>query len=112
MFDKREMLGKRKSRKDLFDSNDKGSTSEAEHLQNSQALFRQHFEASFKPLESVHQSTISHEIARSHFTEDQVESDWEGISDEEHVEAQVVAYQNLDDLKPSVGTDEFKSFMV
>lgn len=109
MFDKREMLGKRKSRKDLFDSNDQGSTSEAEH---SQALFRQHFEASFKPLESVRQPTISHEIARSHFTEDKVESDWEGISDEDHVKAQVVAYQNLDDLKPSVGTDEFKSFMV
>ena len=113
MFDTREMLGKRKRRKSLFNSNDdKGSISEDEHSHNLQALFRQHFEASFKPLESVCQSAISHEVAGSRPTEDKVESDWEGISDEEHAEAQVVAYQNPDNLKPSLGTDEFKSFMV
>lgn len=113
MFDKWEMLGKRKRRKSLFNSNDdKVSISEDEHSHNLQALFRQHFEVSFKPLESVRQPATSHEVAGSRPTEDMFESDWEGISDEEHVEAQVVAYQKPDILEPSLGTEEFKSFMV
>lgn len=110
MFEERQMLGKRKRRAQLFDlSDNKGSTSEEEDSHRLQALFRQHFEASFKPLESA---AIRHEAVGSRPTEDEVESDWEGIPDEEQVKAQVVMYEDPHNLKPSTGNDEFKSFMV
>lgn len=113
MIEKRQILGKRESGKEVFDlSDDQGSTSEAEHSHRLQALFRQHFEASFKPLESVRQPAIGHEVVESRPTDDEAESDWEGILDEEQVEAQVVLHQDSHNLKPSVGNDEFKSFMV
>lgn len=113
MFEKRQMLGRRKSRKQVFDLNDdKDSTSEDQHSHRLQACFRQHFEVSFKPLESVRQPAVRHEVVESRPTEDKIESDWEGISDEEEVKAQVVMYQDPHNLKAGIGNDEFKSFMV
>lgn len=110
MFEERQILGKRKRRAQVFDSSDdKGSTSEGEHSHRLQALFRQHFEASFKPLENP---AIRHETVGSRPTEDEVESDWEGIPDEEQVKVQVVMYEDPHNLKPSTGNDEFKIFMV
>ena len=111
MLEERQIPGKRKRRNQVFVSNDdKGSTSEDEHALR--ALFRQHFEASFKPLESVPPPAITYEVTESPPTEKEIESDWEGISDEEQVKAQVVMYQDPHNLKPSAGNDEFKSFMV
>lgn len=113
MLEERQILGKRKCRNQVFVSNDdKGSTSEDEHSHRLRALFRQHFEASFKPLESVPPPAITHEVTESRPTENEIESDWEGISDEEQVKAQVIMYQDPHNLKPSAGNDEFKSFMV
>lgn len=113
MFENREVLGKKKRRAQVLDLNhDKGTTSEDEHSYSIQALFRQHFEASFKPLESVRQPATRHEVVESQPTIDEVGTDWEGISDEEQVKAQVVVHQNPRDLESSIEKDDFKSFMV
>lgn len=114
MFENRQMMGKRKSRKQVFDLNDdddQGSTSEDQHSHRLQARFRQHFEASFQPLEKVRQPAIRHDIVESRPTDEGVESDWEGIVDEEQVKAQIVMYQDPHNSKPRTG-NEFKNFMV
>ncbi|MCJ1470455.1 hypothetical protein MMC07_009100 [Pseudocyphellaria aurata] len=112
MFAHREMLGKKKRRAQIFDLNhDQGSTSEDEHSDRLQSLFRQHFEASFKPLESVSQPATRHEVVESRPTVDEVETDWEGISDEEQVKAQVVVYQSPRNLESSIEKNDFKGFM-
>lgn len=106
-------IGKRKSRDQITNLNSNTSSmSDEEHSSKLQALFRQHFEASFKPLDGICQPTGNHETVEYQQTEDGVESDWEGISDEDRVEAHVIQHQSSQTLKPAIPHDEYKSFMV
>lgn len=106
-----EMLGKRNRREQVLDINSsEGSTSAEESASKFQARFRQHFEASFDPLDGFGQPPSKESAIDS--KSDGMESEWEGISDEDQVKAQIIQYQGPDISKPDISSDEFKTFMV
>lgn len=113
MPDKLQLRGKRKRRDQFLNSDsDRGSVSDKEHSNKLQNFFRKHFEASFKPLNSIRQSPCNHERVELQQTQVEDESDWEGISDADQVEASVTQHQSSQILKPVIPHDEYKIFMV
>ena len=107
-----QILGKRKLRNRILDLNSEtGSTLDEEDSKRLQAPFRQHFEASFKPLD-IRQTLDNHNNVECQRTEEEVESDWEGISDNDQVEAHVIRHQSSQTLKPAIPREEYKTFMV
>lgn len=107
------LLGKRKRRTDI-DRKDNAICilSDNEASDNLQALFRQHFEAQFKPLDIAHTPQSKHELEESQVRTNDSESDWEGLSDEEKVEIHFIQSSKANRQKYEMSNDEFKSFMV
>lgn len=107
------LLGKRKRRTDI-DRNDNATCilSDNEASGSLQALFRQHFEAQFKPLDIAHTPQSKHELEESHVRNNDSESDWEGLSDEERVETHFIQSSEANRQNFEISNDEFKSFMV
>lgn len=105
------MLGKRKRRRQIL-------ATESEQRLNLvgkepsklQALFRQHFETSFEPLDKFCLSSSKQDAIE--VQPDVTESEWEGISDEEQVKTQIVEFRGTEMSKTDISRDELKTFMV
>ena len=106
-------LGKRKRRDELpdLDSNPGQSVHEdaSSELQN---LFRQHFEAAFEPLEDLKPLRANPEKNLTASPDSDLESDWEGFSEEEPERVEIVHHSNSHTSKADVSKEEFKTFMV
>lgn len=86
--------------------------SDNEASDKSLVLFRQHFEAQFKPLDGHRPPQSKHELKESQVSTIDSDSDWEGLSDEEKVETHIIQSNKANHQKLEVSNDEFKSFMV
>lgn len=111
MGETQQTLGKRKRKQVSSLTSILDSTLEEEQSDKLQAHFRQHFEASFQPLIDLHQQRSGKPKAKEE-DDDNNESEWDGIPDEEQIEAQVIQYQDSIGSNPSLPSDEFRSFMV
>jgi hypothetical protein len=107
------LLGKRKRRKELSDPDSpEGLELGNDHPDDVQARFREHFEAQFAPLDAPSPPGKQLEPVDSECSDDESESDWEGISDDEAMPANIVEYQSVELRKNEMPRVEFKSFMV
>lgn len=102
------MLGKRKQI--IATESDKRLKLDGKESSKLQALFRQHFEASFEPLDKSCLSSSKQEAIE--VQPDVTESEWEGISDEEQVKTQIVEFHGSEMSKINISRDELKTFMV
>lgn len=104
------MLGKRKRRGQILATkSDESPKLDGKESSKLQALFRQHFEASFEPLDKFCLSNKQEAIeAQPDFTE----SEWGGISDEEQVNTQIIEFHASEMSKTNISKDELKTFMV
>lgn len=105
------MLGKRKRRGQvLTKDSDEKLKSDGKESSKLQALCRQHFEASFEPLDELFLASREQEAieAQSGVTE----SEWEGISDREQVNTQIIEFHGSEMSKTNISRDELKTFMV
>lgn len=106
-----QMLGRRKHRGQILATeSDKRLKLDGKEPSKVQALFRQHFEATFEPLEKFCLSS-SHQEAIE-IQPDLTESEWEGISDEEQVKTQIIEFHGSEMSKTDISKDELKTFMV
>jgi hypothetical protein len=107
------LLGKRKRRKEFSDPELPDALALGDdHPDDVQARFRAHFEAQFAPLDAPSPPGKPLETADSKRSDDESESDWEGIPDDEGVAANVVEYQSVELPEDEMPRVEFKSFMV
>lgn len=98
-------LGKRKRREQIRDECDRSSGEE-----DARALFQRAFEAKFKPLEE--KPVEASPIADAHEAEDDdFESDWVGLSEDEGI-VQVIEHAVTNDTLDEEGRAEMKAFMV
>lgn len=105
--------GKRKRRESLSDQESIHlPESHQNHSDNSQALFRKHFEVQFAPLELPSPPSRPLEIIDSERAHDESESDWDGISDDGGFTTNVFEHQSTEPWKGEIPHEEFKSFMV
>ncbi|KAK3169271.1 hypothetical protein OEA41_008654 [Lepraria neglecta] len=106
-------LGKRKRRDELpdLDSNP-GQRVHEDSSSELQNLFRQHFEAAFEPLEDLKPLRANPENIVTASPDSDLESDWEGLSEEETERAEIVHYSNSHKSKADISKEEFKTFMV
>ena len=104
-------LGKRKRRDEIEDTCDSFIDSSAgETSADLQALFQQHFEATFKPLEGVPLPPQDLQVPDS-FDED-TKSEWDGLSDNEASDGpQIIQYHACQRLDSEVYMDELRAFM-
>ena len=80
-----------------------------------QALFRQHFESRFKPLEGLPSPPLKRPIASEESLDDQSDSGWEGLSDGGVDEQQVEVVEHTMSTgvkRAEVPREELKTFMV
>lgn len=106
-----QMLGKRKRREQFFAiESDERLTLEGKESSQLQALFRQHFETSFEPLDEICYASSKQEAVDAE--SDVTESEWEGISDEEQVKTQIIEFHGSQISKMNISRDELKTFMV
>lgn len=106
-----QMLGKRKRREQFFAiESDERLTLDAKESSQLQALFRQHFETSFEPLDEICYASSKQEAVDAE--SDVTESEWEGISDEEQGKTQIIEFHGSQISKTNISRDEFKTFMV
>lgn len=104
-------LGKRKHRGQIFATeSDKRLDLDEKEPSQVQALFRQHFEATFEPLEKFCLSSSSQEATE--VQPNVTESEWEGISDEEQVKPKIIEFHGSEMSKTNISKDELKTFMV
>lgn len=104
------MLGKRKRRGQILATeSDEGLNSDEKEPSELQALLRQHFEASFEPLDKCCLSLSKQEAK---IQPDVTESEWEGISDEEQIKTQVIELHGPEMSRTNISKDELKTFMV
>lgn len=105
------MLGKRKRRGQVVAiESDKRLKLDGKESSNLQTLFRQHFEASFEPLDELCLAPSKQEASEAQ--SDVTESEWEGISDEEQVKTQIIEFHGSEMSKTNISRDELKTFMV
>lgn len=110
------MLGKRKRAEHVVASRPTEATRNDSLDENGdlQALFRQHFESRFKPLEELPSRQRKKLVASEESPDDQSDSDWEGLSDGS-IEQQVEVVEHTistGDKRADVPREELKTFMV
>ena len=110
------VLGKRKRRDQITESDGTNATDHSPSTDaNLQALFRQHFEAKFKPLPQVFQNALQQPQPYLIDSEElSNESDWSGLSDgEDDNGVEVIEHTNSTGARRiEVPRDEVKTFMV
>lgn len=104
------MLGKRKHRGETLPTEPDKRLKLDVQASRVQALFRQHFEATFEPLEKFCLSSSNQ--AAIEVQPDITESEWEGISDEDQVKTQIIEFHGSEISKTNISKDELKTFMV
>lgn len=106
-----QMLGKRKHRGQILaKESDNRLKLDGKEPSKVLALFRQHFEATFEPLEKFCLSSSNQEAIE--VQPDVTESEWEGLSDEEQVKTQIIEFHESEMSKTNISKDELKTFMV
>ena len=85
---------------------------EDEHLDHLHAVFRQHFEINFKPLEGLGRFPSKVKKAESEHADDSFETEWEGLSDDERTSEKIVKYHLSNPQRIEIPSEELKSFMV
>ena len=106
------MLGKRKHREQILKSGSNAEQGE-EAPRHLQILLQQHFEAKFKPLEGVKQNVQKQEKAKPQLHEDELDSDWTGISEPGDEEPQQIIHHHMSQRPRSeFPKEELKKFMV
>ncbi|KAK4697204.1 hypothetical protein P7C71_g830, partial [Lecanoromycetidae sp. Uapishka_2] len=106
------ILGKRKRRSQLAqDGLVAVPPANAENTAKLQALFRQHFEGTFEPLDAVQSPQTHANVDEREAVSDDVESDWEGISNEGDEATLTIHYPTSGTPKADVPRDEMKTFM-
>lgn len=106
-------LGKRKRKTEERTKVNRESSSESSIIEeeDAQAIFRRHFEAQFKPLPIVAKPAV--EQIKNDDEDDNEESDWDGISDEEVASGKVeVIEHTAKESRSILSKMELKSFMV
>ena len=105
-------LGKRKRRDQVGDPD--GVEDHRPHEDNAdlQALFRQHFEAKFRPLESMNLPVQEQRLAGSPPAGEDESSDWEGLPEDEGHGPKIIEHNVSLASSDGVPTEELKSFMV
>ena len=106
------ILGKRKRRDQIIDTENTLPHPADEDSSNVQALLRQHFESTFEPLPEpvVHEPLIPDSYTKA--SDDELESDWEGFSECGKEHAETVHYPTSASVTADVSKDDFKTFMV
>lgn len=105
------MPGKRKSRGQVLATNsDEKLKLDGKEPRKFQSLFRQHFEASFEPLDELCLASSKPKAIEAQ--SDDTESEWEGISDERPVKTQIIEFHGSEMSKTNISRDELKTFMV
>jgi len=109
------VLGKRKRRDQTDDlGENSGLTTDKVKPDRLQALFRQHFESSFEPLEGL--ASPSDHIKDNETAKGLVgsESDWDGLSEDDEEGKSPVAVQcsTRQSSRADVSKEELKTFMV
>lgn len=83
-----------------------------EHHPDLQALFQQHFEARFRPLEpEIRPLRIQHATHSPSISEEE-KSDWEGLLEDAQSVPEMVELGRLRASSEDVPTEEMRSFMV
>lgn len=105
-------LGKRKRRDQISDTSEAHNEVFQEGDAGLQALFRQQFEAKFRPLDTVKKPVPEQQLSQPLPPSEESSSDWDGIKDEEDYGPEIVeldpSLTSNDELPP----EELKSFMV
>ena len=106
-------LGKRKRRVEIDEPGLKTDPTSCHEISDDlHALFRQHFETQFEPLDNSHLLQSKHNSEEPFIDADRSETDWEGLSDEERTEAHVIQLNGDNRQVEEFSKEEFKSFMV
>ncbi|RDW78407.1 hypothetical protein BP5796_06259 [Coleophoma crateriformis] len=80
-------------------------------LEDAQAIFRRHFEAQFKPLPEVKKAAKPIEAAPEEEESQEDESEWDGLSEVEETEVQVVEHTDAQSRMAAMSKEELKAFM-
>jgi len=104
-------LGMRKRRDELKDPEDTDSGTNENDV-DLQALFQQHFEAKFRPLEPTSLPVKLPTVVRLQIASEDGISDWEGLPEEEEHGPEVIELEALRTSSDDVATEELRSFMV
>ena len=106
------MLGKRKRRERVSSPSDVTESPEDGDSPDLHSLFRQHFEANFKPLEDLRlpQAPQGNPMATPDPSEPN--SDWEGLSDTDNDLVEVVEHAIPRSSTPELTKKDVKNFMV
>lgn len=106
-------LGKRKRRDHLAEADAlAGQSPDDEATAKLQALFRQHFEGTFEPLEAAKTLQTNAITVGNEASSDSVESDWDGLSQEDSEATQIIHHSKPGASRADVPRDELKTFMV
>ena len=106
------IMGKRKRRDQMVDTETTLALPADEDSSNVQALLRQHFESTFEPLPELLAHAPSLQSFYDKASDDELESDWEGFSECGKEHAETVHYSTSVPSTADVSKDEFKTFMV
>lgn len=104
-------LGKRKRRDELNDPEDAELGSNGDNI-DLQTLLRQHFETKFRPLVPTSLPAKVPTVARSQSASEGETSDWDGLSEEEHNEPEVIELEASWTSSEDIPMEELRSFMV
>lgn len=104
-------LGKRKRRDELNDPEDAELGSNGDNI-DLQTLLRQHFETKFRPLVPTSLPAKVPTVARSQSASEGETSDWDGLSEEEHNEPEVIELEASWTSSEDIPIEELRSFMV
>ncbi|KAL9098671.1 MAG: hypothetical protein Q9163_005716, partial [Psora crenata] len=106
------ILGKRKRRDppvdDALISSSSSGNLDSAHVQ---ALLKQHFEAKFEPLPATENFSTTVPKSEDGNDHEEAHSAWEGISDGEVDQPELVRYAASTSAKPDLSKDEMKAFM-
>ena len=105
-------LGKRKRRDQIPNVETNHGSSVDDNSANLQALFRQHFESTFEPLPGSSASPPLVQSIDTQLCDEELESDWDGFSEQDEDHAETVHHATSAPSKADVSKDEFRTFMV
>lgn len=106
-------LGKRKRRVEIDEPSLKTDLTTCHEISDDlHALFREHFETQFEPLDNSHLLRSKNNSKEPLIDTGCSETDWEGLSDEERTKAHVIQLNSDNREVEEFSKEEFKNFMV
>ena len=106
-------LGKRKRREELIDEDvTPGQLLDKDTAGEMHNVLRRHFEAAFEPLAEHHALPAAATIIDSDSSEVESGSDWDGISEGQSDNAEIIDHAKSGLSKAEISKEEVKTFMV